>query len=80
MPHRILDAKECEQLKLEIVDKIPEMTWGTFGPDGDQPLQYKPLAELDTDHLENILISQPTLNTNFKAAIVVILKNRYKSA
>lgn len=35
--------------------------WGTYGKDGDQPLKYKPLADLDTDHIEAILETQKQL-------------------
>lgn len=29
--------------------------WGTRGIDGDQPVQYRPIAELSTSHLRSIL-------------------------
>lgn len=32
--------------------------WGTRGKDGKQPLTWKPLRELDTDHIEAILETQ----------------------
>jgi hypothetical protein len=32
--------------------------WGTRGPDGKQPLTWKPLRELDTDHIKAILETQ----------------------
>jgi len=31
------------------------MCWGTRGPNGDQPLQWKPVDSLDADHIEAIL-------------------------
>lgn len=34
------------------------MTWGTYGPNGDQPVKYLTLAELDTDHIYTILRTQ----------------------
>ena len=33
--------------------------WGTRGPLGDQPLQWRPLSELSTDHIEAIIETQP---------------------
>jgi hypothetical protein len=42
----------------EIVRK--EMVWGSRGPEGGQPLQYKPLADMDTDHLEKVEAILPT--------------------
>jgi hypothetical protein len=32
--------------------------WGTRGKSGNQPLTYKPLIELDTDHIEAIIETQ----------------------
>lgn len=32
--------------------------WGTRGRDGKQPLTWKPLKELDTDHIQAILDTQ----------------------
>ena len=31
------------------------LTWGTYGPNGDQPLQYKTIAEMETGHLEAVI-------------------------
>jgi hypothetical protein len=35
--------------------------WGTYGKDGKQPLKYKPLKELDSDHIEAIIATQTHL-------------------
>ena len=32
--------------------------WGTYGKNGDQPLKWKPLQELDKEHIEAILGTQ----------------------
>ena len=32
--------------------------WGTRGPDGKQPLEYRVLSKLDTDHIQAILETQ----------------------
>ena len=31
------------------------LKWGTRGPNGDQPVEYKKIKDLDTDHIEAIL-------------------------
>ena len=31
------------------------LTWGTYGINGDQPLQYKSIADMDTGHLEAVV-------------------------
>lgn len=33
-------------------------SWGTRGKDGKSPLKFKPLADLDTDHIQAILDTQ----------------------
>ena len=31
------------------------LTWGTYGKDGKQPLQYKTIAEMETEHLQAVI-------------------------
>jgi hypothetical protein len=31
------------------------LKWGTYGIDGDLPLQYKSIAEMETGHLESVI-------------------------
>jgi hypothetical protein len=40
--------------------------WGTYGKNGDQPLQRKTLASLDTSHIEAILETQTQLREHIK--------------
>lgn len=41
---------------IQIARKV--FKWGTRGKNGDQPLVYKPLNTLDTDHIKAILETQ----------------------
>jgi hypothetical protein len=34
------------------------VTWGTYGKDGDQPLKYVAIADMDTGHLQACLDTQ----------------------
>ena len=34
------------------------VTWGTYGKDGDQPLKYVAIADMDTEHLQACLDTQ----------------------
>jgi hypothetical protein len=45
--------------------------WGTYGKNGDQPLQRKPLSSLDTSHIEAILETQ----TQLKAHITKVFED-----
>jgi hypothetical protein len=51
----------ADQIDLNEYDDAPHerqreiLTWGTYGIDGDQPLQYKTIAEMETGHLESVI-------------------------
>ena len=56
------------------------LTWGTYGINGDQPLQHKPIAEMDTDHIGNVLHSQnikPVIKDCMKEELRYRTKNDY---
>ena len=80
VPYQYLGAKECEQLKNDILDRMDkgdEFTWGTTGPKRDEELQKYSIKNLSTQHLENILITQPHVDNELAAAILMLLKKRY---
>lgn len=72
-----LTGEQCEKLKQSVRDKEKEHTWGTYGPDRDEDLQKYSIDKLSTQHLENILITQPQISNELAAAILMLLKKRY---
>ena len=54
-----------------------EFTWDTTGPKRDEELQKYSIKNLSTQHLENILITQPHVDNELAAAILMLLKKRY---
>jgi hypothetical protein len=52
------------------------VTWGTYGIDGNQPLKFKPVSTLDTDHIEAILETQRYMNPNIKQVMINELEYR----
>lgn len=61
-----------------ILDELAKkFVWGTYGPNGDQPLTWKPLESLKTDHLEAILITQYHLTEQQREVVLHVLKSRY---
>lgn len=50
--------------------------WGTRGKDGRQPLTWKPLCALDTDHIEAILETQHQIPPHFRKIFEQELKAR----
>jgi len=51
--------------------------WGTRGKDGQQPLVYKPIKELDSDHIEAILKTQHQISDFYKEILKDELKYRF---
>ena len=44
--------------------------WGTCGITGKEPLRYKPLKDLDTDHIEAILETQKYLHAKIQDTLL----------
>lgn len=52
--------------------------WGSRGPMGDQPVQYRPLCELSDDHIQAILETQPQIEgTYIEGLLAAELKYRH---
>jgi hypothetical protein len=51
--------------------------WGTRGKDGRQPLVYKPIKELDSDHIEAILKTQHQISDFYREILKDELKYRF---
>ena len=51
--------------------------WGTRGKDGRQPLVYKPIKDLDSDHIEAILKTQHQISDFYKEILKDELKYRF---
>jgi hypothetical protein len=43
--------------------------WGTYGINGDQPLRYVTVAEMDTAHIESILLNVKFINPAIKTTM-----------
>jgi len=53
------------------------MQWGTYGPNGSDPLTPVRLIDCDTNHLENIIATQSHLTLLHYHVIMAILRGRY---
>lgn len=51
--------------------------WGTRGKDNKQPLTYKPIKDLDSDHIEAILRTQTQISEFYKQVFKEELKYRF---
>ena len=51
--------------------------WGTRGKDGKQPLVYKLLKDLDSDHIEAILKTQHQISDFYREVFMEELKYRF---
>ena len=58
-------------------DKVREYcTWGTYGPNGDQPLTYKKLCDMSDVHINAVLENVSTIKTSIKTAMLNELEYR----
>jgi hypothetical protein len=80
VPYVYLNAEQVADLQKKVCEEESwkHLRWGNHGPKGDQDAtEFKTLADCDTDHLEAILITQPQLPPEYRAAILELLKTRY---
>ena len=45
------------------------LTWGTYGPNRDQPLRYIRLCDMETDHIQACLKNVPNMYPQLRAAM-----------
>ena len=67
--YALYDDDPIEEIKKKLL-------WGSRGKAGDEPLTYRPLRLLETDHLQAILRTQPNINTFTTTVIHSVLKER----
>ncbi len=61
----------------EPFDKVREaIEWGTYGKDGTNPLSYKRLCDMSTEHIEAVLENVPTISEAYKRAFRLELEFR----
>ncbi|RDJ34934.1 MAG: hypothetical protein DWQ19_08860 [Crenarchaeota archaeon] len=71
-------AEQVKELQESVPGMLGAMTWTSYGPKGRSKAETRKIVELDTDHLEAILITQPQITPLLRAAILHILKGRYR--
>lgn len=70
-----------DQVSLALYDSEPHdvqrdvLKWGTRGINGDQPLSYKPISEMDTDHIQAVVSTQNVRDV-IKNCMIEELKQR----
>ena len=58
-------------------DKVREvLKWGTYGIDGNQPLTYITLKDMNTDHIQACLENVPSMHPTYKESFKEELKLR----
>jgi len=68
---RNVNKEPYEELSIPIKDATfgecrKHITWGTRGKNGDQPLKFKPIKDLDTDHIKVILENQTQISDMYR--------------
>ena len=79
--YEYLNADQVAELQRDASENrtFEYILWGTYGPHMDHPMETRTLIDLDTDHLEAILITQPQVSPRTRASIVELLKLRYEA-
>lgn len=76
---------DCSKFYLEEVDYMIEfkflkpeeiLFWGTFGKNGKDPVKYLSLNELESDHIQNILLTQKNISAYYRNIFKKILRKR----
>ena len=58
-------------------EKVREvLTWGTFGPNGDQPLRFVKLCDMTTEHIQACLDKVRTMYPQIREAMKAELEYR----
>ena len=71
-----------DQTSLALYDDEPHevqrkiIKWGTYGIDGKQPLQFKPIADMDTDHIKSVLRKVNFISPVIKDCMLVEIEER----
>jgi len=59
------DYKELSIFNTDHIKKIRDFfEWGTYGKDGNEPLKYIKLKDMEEEHIQNILKTQKNINEN----------------
>ena len=48
-----------------------QVTWGTYGKNGDQPLRFVPVSEMSNDHIQAVLDTQKHMHPNLREVLVM---------
>ena len=71
-----------DQISLAVYDDAPHIvqrtiiTWGSYGINGDQPLKLIKICDMDTSHLENVLLNVASIRPTIKKCMIAELKAR----
>ena len=52
------------------------VTWGTYGKEGDEPLSYKTIADMETEHIQAVLDTQRGMYPQIRDFMVAELEYR----
>lgn len=64
-----MEENKLLQIHFPNINPREYLYWGTYGKDGDQPLKYKLIKDLDTDHIKAILETQHHINDLYKSTL-----------
>lgn len=57
-----------------------QVTWGTYGKNGDQPLRFVPVSEMSNDHIQAVLATQKHMHPHLSEVLVMELEYRIENS
>ena len=57
-----------------------QVTWGTYGKNGDQPLRFVPVSEMSNDHIQAVLDTQKHMHPHLSEVLVMELEYRIENS
>jgi len=74
--------KQAPAIDLTLTEAEPHfflrdyVTWGTYGKEGDEPLSYKTIADMETEHIQAVLDTQRGMYPQIRDFMVAELEYR----
>ena len=68
--HMVVTLEDAHEVVREACD------WGTYGKNGDQELSYITLCDMETEHIQAVLLNVATINPGIRTAMESELEYR----
>lgn len=74
----VFTKKNDEDVLTKHLQNRIEYQWGTYGKSGREPLKFKKIRDMETEHIINVLCTQHQIPNMYKIIFLNELFLRYK--